>query len=231
MFEILKDLKKVTCDEASQLNCDEYVYVKSGKKLYRISLDQDGYPDNPRDWENLCKIISFRGDWDISDRGMSFSRDDFRETVESLEKDPDIFIKPVYMYDHSGQTISLRDFGDRWDSGICGFIYADKCDVLKWFAGATEENWKELALKDMEIEIEVYNDYITGDVYGFEVYEAHEVKHERLDTGDIWFTTEWESVDSCCGFFGSDIIANGLWDAANELFDDDAEYYVDFLED
>ena len=46
--------------------------------------------------------------------------------LEELESNPDVVIKPIYMYDHSGQTIRLTPFGDPWDSGVCGYIYAKK---------------------------------------------------------------------------------------------------------
>ena len=36
-----------------------------------------------------------------------------------------VAILPLYLYDHSGLTMSTNDFGDRWDSGCVGFIYMD----------------------------------------------------------------------------------------------------------
>jgi hypothetical protein len=46
--------------------------------------------------------------------------------------------------------------------------------------------------------VSVYDDYLTGNVYGFIVEERN---------GD-----DWEEVDSCWGFYGDDIHTNGIAD-------------------
>lgn len=202
----------------------EVKLVDENGDVYKIEAIYDECPESPRDWDNLCHILSMRGDWNISDKGLSFGRDEAIEKIEELESREDIAIKPVYMLDHSGQTISLKDFGDPWDSGICGFIYVSKEEVFKECMNITEENWEEVAYKHMEDEIEVYDQYIKGEVYGFKTYEMHTVQHKDMTTNAVWFTHEWEELDSCWGFYGTEFETNGLLEYAIESIPDDVEF-------
>lgn len=95
----------------------------------------------------------------------------------------------LYLYDHSGISMSCSSFVGRahhadWDSGPVGFIYWDKaraaalgCDKPEWRRARKE--------KDMRQQVETYNQYLTGDVYGYVVEDA-----------------DGEHLDSCWGFFG-----------------------------
>jgi hypothetical protein len=100
-------------------------------------------------------------------------------------------ILPLYLYDHSGITMSTGSFSCAWDSGQVGWIVCDKETVDKEFNG----DW-ELAEKCLQLEVEVYDQYLTGDVYGFIV--------EEFDGDD------WHEVDSCHGFYGSDVHKSGM---------------------
>ena len=55
------------------------------------------------------------------------SRQDEYNSCEELEQAiikeyKPIIIKPLFLIDHSGITISTKDFNDRWDSGQVGFV-------------------------------------------------------------------------------------------------------------
>jgi hypothetical protein len=198
-----------------------YIQNKCIGHLRKVTLVDDDYPESPREWDNLGTIISICGDWDIADKGWSFDRAEAVERVEALQERSNVYIQPIYMYDHSGQTISLSPFGDRWDSGICGYIFVEKKKVFDCFGSqATEENWKELAQGAFEGEIEVYDYYIRGEVYGYCMYKGETVEHHNLDTDERWTTTEWKPLDSCSGFYGYDVADNGMWDCLDMLSDD-----------
>lgn len=220
--------KELTKSEAiNELEYGRPILMK-GKdgNTYRLTITQDdaSYWDNPRDWDNLCTIASIRGDWDISDRGFSLTADSFDDLVNDLRKDPNVAMRPIYMYDHSGQTISLIPFGDPWDSGLCGVISAEKDKVFDWFGDeCTEENWKDLALKAMESEIKVYDEYIRGEVYYYELEKQYQIECKRLDNGETWIDTGYDCVDSYGGFYGD--IKESILDGYNIDLDKYETFY------
>lgn len=72
----------------------------------------------------------------------------------------------LYLYDHSGITISMNPFSCRFDSGIIGIIYMidDPKNPLSY-----DEQYKI-----MRQEVKVYDDYITGNCYGFSIYDSND---------------------------------------------------------
>ena len=125
---------------------------------------------------------------------------------------------PLRLYDHSGITMSCGASGwpynDRWDSMQVGWIVALKEKILTELS-ANEETWRERALALMEASVKTYDQYLTGDVYGYTLYV------EETDEGG---KAEWVEIDSCWGFFGSDVlesglaenVSDGLWEAIQE---------------
>ncbi len=104
---------------------------------------------------------------------------------------PHLVSLPLWLYDHSGITISCGDreypYNDRWDSGLVGWIaYARQKD--------DGEDWREKAFARMRAEVEEYDHYLTGEVYGFTLYE------------------NGEETDSCWDFYGDDLTQNGILD-------------------
>ncbi len=106
-----------------------------------------------------------------------------------LEKHANIVYLPLYLYDHSGITMSTGSFGDRWDSGQVGYIYTDKKTIIDCgdcggkirnekgnYVKITDKNWKKAAYQCMQGEVEEYDMYLTGEVYGVitEEYNAEE---------------------------------------------------------
>jgi hypothetical protein len=97
---------------------------------------------------------------------------------------------PLYLYDHGGITMSTGPFNCPWDSGQVGFIYMSREDVAKHFPTAGEEG----AIKRLESEVEVYDQYLRGEVFFF-VLEV-----------------DGEEENSCEGFYGDDWRTNGIAD-------------------
>ena len=81
--------------------------------------------------------------------------------------------------------------------------------------GADEETWRERAVACMEASVKTYDQYLTGDTYGYTQYV------KKADEGG---KAEWEEIDSCWGFLGSDVmesglaenVSYGLWEAIQE---------------
>lgn len=119
-----------------------------------------------------------------------------------LERHAGIVYLPLFLYDHSGITMNVDGFNDPWDSGQVGYIYTDKKTIMQNVGGyyvgnnvdgrfvkTTERNWKKVAYHDMESEVSIYDQYLTGQVYG--------IITEEFDTD----TGTWEEQDSCWGYF------------------------------
>jgi hypothetical protein len=182
--------------------------MKTTYKNFTILIEQDNDPMNPRtEWDNFG-IIAYKhrnyilGEEEINDP------DDFLAGLAGLEPDKDNLMEraqkknvilPVYLYDHSGITISCRPFSCPWDSGQVGYIYATYEQIRK------EYNVKHVTTKVIEkvknrlrSEIETFDNYLTGEVYGFTVEDE-----------------DGEMVDSCSGYYGE----NGIKDAINTAKD------------
>jgi hypothetical protein len=140
----------------------------------------------------------------LGDQHDFSSPDDFNKDSKDYA-----IVLPLYLYDHSGITISTTPFSCRWDSGQVGWIYATKESVRKTYGvkGITAKV-RERARQCLLAEVEEYDKYIRGDVYGF-VLE----KREHCEECDH---VEWEHEDSCWGFYGTDWDSNGLLEHIGE---------------
>jgi len=130
-----------------------------------------------------------------ADRLVSKRVDDY---IESTLRDGYVIL-PLYLYDHSGITMSTGQFSCPWDSGQVGYIVCDNETIQREFNGDRDK-----AEKCLEAEVSVYDDYLTGNVFGFIVEEREEC--------DECGHAEWDEVDSCWGFYGSDVRTNGITD-------------------
>lgn len=159
----------------------------------KLHVWQDHDADSPRSWDNLGTMYCFHKRYLLGDNHAvepnDFSSFDDMKSVLWSEED---LVFPLYLYDHSGLLVSMTPFSDPWDSGQIGFITATKQDVMKEF-GAWNQDTIAKARKTLEMEVEVYNEYLRGHVFGFVVEGPN-----------------GEEEDSCWGFYGSNIFANGM---------------------
>ena len=125
-------------------------------------------------------------------------------------------ILPLYLYDHSGITMSCSPFSCRWDSGQVGWIYADSDMIKKEYGAVTPETIAK-AKSLLESEVKEYDYYITGQCYGYKLYE-----------GD-------NQIDSCWGFIGeiNDVSKNIKEHLPSECANivDSLEFHYDVDED
>lgn len=124
-----------------------------------------------------------------------------------------VVVLPLYLYDHSGITMSTGSFSCPWDSGQVGFIWVTKEQVKEAFP-----SWKVITaarkkrLKDMLVtDVQTYDHYLTGNVYGWQLFY------------------DGELIDSRWGYYGDDPKTNGMYDAwdavTRKLFDDGKAQY------
>ena len=161
-------------------------------KKYELKIEQDTNPYSPREDDNLGTMVCFHKRYELGDKTdyRSEDYDSWEELKEGIIKNEgEVIILPLYLYDHSGITISTSPFGCNWDSGRIGFIFMSKHKIKK---EEIDETKVEQYLID---EVKVYDQYLTGDVWGYNVYEVSicDKGHEHK-----------ELVESCYGFYGHD---------------------------
>ena len=184
-------------------------YDSEYHKGFEIKIFQDDMWENPiKEWGTLCNFKSYHRNY-----GESLSNVDgfeYQEDLLELINSGDVIFLPLYMYDHSGISISANlvyPYDDKWDAGQLGFVWLDKKEMLK------EYNWKIFSKKRIQkiidrlySNVDIMNDYVTGNIYGFQVE-----------------TKNGEDVGSCWGFYGYEHEKSGLLEAARE----DIDWYVE----
>lgn len=187
-----------------------------GKKL---EIHHDIDPINPRvDFDNLGTMACFHKRYDLGDKDHGIDDEEFAgwdEMEEGIKKkNPDCVILPLFLFDHSGITIrtTSEQFracdGAGWDWGQVGFIFITRNKINEEYGehcGRTNEQIEEY----LRNEVALYDQYLTGDVYGF-ILRDKPCEHCDDETGD--------ELDSCWGFFGSDPLENGMSDHLNEKY-------------
>lgn len=149
--------------------------IKNGISL---KLAQDySYNPNPREDDNLGEMVCFHRRYNLGDK-TEFERPfDFQVYAENNQNDI-CCILSLYLYDHSGITISTTPFADKWDSGQVGYIYCTKEKAKKF--GLNPENYDEIE-KQLQAEVKAYDDYLTGnDKYYY--FCLRDENNEIIDT-------------------------------------------------
>ena len=179
--------------------------IKTFKKdnmVLEIYTD-DELASNPREWDNLGHMICFHNGYDLGDK-HDLKQTDFNnweELKKYIEKEfKPVAMLPLYLYEHSGITMNTTGFSCPWDSGQVGFIYCTEKDLE--YMGSPRDKAEEI----LKAEVEIYNQYITDDVYSFCLTE--------LKTCEHCDHTSKEVIDSCGGYFGSDFKENNLFEDA-----------------
>jgi hypothetical protein len=147
--------------------------------------------------------------------------DDWQDVYKALRETDLVLIKQINLYDHGGITVSTSNgypYNDRWDAGCVGFIYVTKKTILKECGGITEENWKERADEYLEGEMETYDQYCRGEVYGFRLIKMTIKQETCPHCGEVISEYEEETEeDSCWGFYGDCLEDNGMLDNLGNL--------------
>jgi hypothetical protein len=163
-----------------------------------IKIIHDDHPEDPREWDNLSKMIFWHSRYTLGDKHDFLTPLQFKRIL----KKKDTIVLPVYMYEHSGIALATEPFSCRWDSGFLGWLYTTRAVVREWFSKKRVTN-KILyqAYDSMRSELETYNQYIEGDVWGYEIYSLC----PSCGKPD-------EVIDSCWGFYGPNPEKNGMLD-------------------
>ncbi len=157
-------------------------------KNHSIQITQDEFPENPRDWENLGTMVCFHSKYNLGDKDHGFTP----ESLVKKIKQADIISLPIFLFDHSGLTISTDDTMFRamdshgWDWGKIGYIFVSLERVREEYKKKlVSKKLRETVLTCLRNEVETYNQYLQGEVFYYEILNS-----------------EGKSVDGCSGFYG-----------------------------
>lgn len=159
-----------------------------------IRIEQDEDPESPREWDNLATMLCFHKRYSLGDKTdlRSDAFNGWGEVEKHLRKELGaVLVAALYLYDHSGLRMKIGSFighaqHAEWDSGQVGFIYVTREALLKEHsAKRITKKMLAQAQKNMEGEVETYDQYLSGQVYGYIVEDE-----------------DGEHLDSCWGFYG-----------------------------
>lgn len=218
--DFLNDLVRENIKDNTLIN-----YIKNKKTSNGLELRYDRHEKMWQLWGTyyLFPLMSSRDakfgiikeyedvTWLVDDIIEALSQED---KWKLLEKHSQILFMPLFLYDHGGITMNTCGYSCRWDSGQVGYIYTDRKTILDLNAyyrnkkgkstKVTKNNWKKAAYLWMEGEVEEYDQYLTGEVYG--------IIEEEYDAED----DTWEETDSCWGFFNSKFGSELIEDVARD---------------
>ena len=173
---------------------------------YKLEIFDDLNPCSPREFDNLGTMVCFHRRYNLGDETELKSSDfsSWEELENYLYKEEDALIAiPVFMYDHSGLWINTTGFSCPWDSGQVGYIYISKEKVRREYScKRISKKLKKMIREMLCSEVDLYNDYLCGNVYGFTLTNKENA----------------EEINSSCGFYGTDYIENGIFDYVSSYF-------------
>lgn len=160
-------------------------------KGYTIALHYDEDAESPREWDNVFTMACWHRRYNLGD---IHNDDSLIPKIRRMK-----YAWPLYLYDHSGITISMGAFSDPWDSGQVGWIYAT-VDKLRHELGRnfTPEKAKQMA----EAEVAEYDKYIRGEAYFIEILK------------------DGETIDTVGGYLGAEY----AWEEGRSMVDGEIDH-------
>ena len=175
---------------------------------HKIEVWNDTDPENPREWDQLGTMACFHRRYTLGDKhDLSVEQVQKIESTGKYDGD-DVICLPLYLYDHSGITMSTRPFSCPWDSGKVGIIFVTHKKVKESFRWHRMTKARiEQITKYLVNEVKEYDAYLTGAVYGYTLFDG-----------------KGEIVDSCGGYYGDweqmvDYVTKGIKDPILDLME------------
>jgi len=164
---------------------DILVAEKDGKITLRY-LVRDEDPQNPDDMgdDSLMLLVNYHRDfWVVNDKIITKDQLASWYRGEKIEQAKTYWIFTLGMYSHSGIVLRLgsKDFvGDSggWDSSMIGAVLVSK---KEWRLSAKAE-------KAAECLVQTWNNYLSGDVWGYviDVFDAKTKERIEAECESCW---------------------------------------------
>lgn len=198
-----QDFNHMICFHRSYKLGDEHRYSDSEAFIEDLCCQAVGY----NKWEAIVEKLETNID-KLTYPKTQQERNEYYREVDAMKGkvydkilDRHYVMLPLYLYDHSGLSMSVGSFSCPWDSGQVGYIYMTRETILdNWGGKILTKAIKQKAIDSMTATVTEYDSYLTGDVYG--------VCHELFVNVGTDREPEWESYDeeACWGFYGSDYV-------------------------
>lgn len=201
---------------------DKFVITTTDGRELRLVIEQDQFAEDPRSWDNLGTMLCCHRDYNLGDCNSNketelqlaeicrkYGKSDeeidemtFAEEVQFILDQDDVCGLPLWLYDHSGISISTSRQCS-WDSSFVGLIFVEKDSYLAQMGLKEDIYWKVRAEKTLESEIEIYNDFLEGNVCQWVLYEPTIIIRQSMDGKELSRTIdeEGEIADSMGGFY------------------------------
>lgn len=174
---------------------------------FTVEIHYDPDATSPREMDPGVGMVLYHRQYNFpNDAGIDLDDfDGWGEVRDKLTRDGAVYVLPVYMLDHSGIALSVRDFRDSWDSGMAGIAYV------------TRQNWKDIqgaewtgseedraqAHRLISAEVTLYGQYVNGECYYYVITD-----------------TDGEVMEAPGGYIGWDGIEEDAVSMANSLTHD-----------
>ena len=214
---------------------DKFAITTTDGRELRLVIEQELFPENPRSWDNLGTMLCCHRDYRLGDCNTNreteeqlakicrkYGKSDeeidemtFAEEVQFILNQEDVCGFPLWLYDHSGISMSTTR-QSAWDSSFVGLIFVEKDSYLAQMGLKEDIYWKVRAEKTLESEIEIYSDFLEGNVYQWTLYEPTIIITQSMDGKELSreIDEEGEKVDGIGGYYNLTL--------------EDAETYFDF---
>lgn len=160
--------------------------------IVKVMADLD--PSSPREMCNLGVMACWHRTYLLGDVQPKDQPDEWLKANAPKGS----IVLPLYLYDHSGISMSVGSFGDLWDSGQVGWIVATPDAIRKNFlVKQITKKVRDQALAVLKSEVETYDHFLTGNVWSFVIESTHDCSEcgSKVREDDVSY--------SCGGFYGN----------------------------
>lgn len=164
---------------------------------------------NPRQFDgNLGTMLCWHPRYTLGDEQFDSPEDvggarSMEEVAAYLRAEKDaVHIHALYLYDHSGISISCRNFADTidpggWDTTAIGFIYTTKAKIAELVDGS----------RGTSAPADKVDEFLVGEVKEYDKYLRGEVYHYVIEDED------GDHVDGCGGYLGYEYALEAMQEA------------------
>ena len=176
--------------------------------IENIKICYDENSDSPRDWDNLAEIVVTNSYKHLGDTVLT----EYDEDEDEDEGMDDLYAvwKPLYIYDHSGISLSTTPFSCPWDSGQIGYVGVTWETAKREFSYMSGDRLIERLNDVIEGEIATLNAWVNGEVYGY-IYTKTDSEGNEIE------------YDSCWGYYS--VCNMDLKPHIHKIVEDEMEYY------